>query len=359
MLQNPFYDPQKSFDENFDNGPYGAFADRKVHEEKYEPKYSFLGQKIYLPFGIPAGPLPNAKFLNAAFEKGFDINTYKTQRSVVFPCNAFPNVLFVNVEGDLTPEKAKIPLIGTSEPNSGPLSITNSFGNPSRGPEFWQEDMKKAVQATRKGQVMIASAVGTIKKDSTEEDYYDDFAHTAKLAAETGAKIIEVNLSCPNVADEGILCYTPHAVEQIARKSKEAIGDIPLVVKIGHYAKEQDQLLEHILILLKPFIAGVAAINTIPAAVVDEHENQALPGPNRLISGICGACIKWAGLDMTKRLANIRENIKADYVIIGVGGVVKPEDFQAFREAGADVVQSATGAMWNPFLAQEIKEKYQ
>ncbi len=359
MNQTPFYDPHKTFDENFDNGPYGAFKDGKVYHEKEEPKYTFLGHKIYLPFGIPAGPLPNAKFLKAAFEKGFDINHYKTQRSIKFPCNQFPNVLFVKVDGDLTPEKAKIPLVGTPEPTSSSLNITNSFGNPSRGPDFWQEDMKKAVQATRKGQVMIASVVGTIKKDSSEEDYYDDFALTAGLAAETGAKIIEVNLSCPNVADEGILCYTPHAVEKIARKTKEKIGDIPLIVKIGHYSKEQTELLEHILRLLKPFIAGVAAINTIPAAVVDEHENQALPGPNRLISGICGACIKWAGLDMTKRLAAIREKIRADYAIIGVGGVVNSKDYHALRQAGADVVQSATGAMWNPFLAQEIKAKYQ
>ena len=27
-------------------------------------------------------------------------------------------------------------------------------------------------------------------------------------------------------------------------------------------------------------------------------------------------------------------------------------------DAGADVVMSATGAMWNPYLAKEIKEAY-
>jgi dihydroorotate dehydrogenase (NAD+) catalytic subunit len=32
------------------------------------------------------------------------------------------------------------------------------------------------------------------------------------------------------------------------------------------------------------------------------------------------------------------------------------EDFNEYRQAGADVVQSATGAMWNHNLAQEIKQ---
>ena len=44
--------------------------------------------------------------------------------------------------------------------------------------------------------------------------------------------------------------------------------------------------------------------------------------------------------------------------IIGVGGVTVPKDFREYRDAGADVVMSATGAMWNSYLAKEIKEAY-
>ena len=31
-------------------------------------------------------------------------------------------------------------------------------------------------------------------------------------------------------------------------------------------------------------------------------------------------------------------------------------DFFEYRDAGADIVMSATGAMWNPYLARDIKE---
>jgi len=38
----------------------------------------------------------------------------------------------------------------------------------------------------------------------------------------------------------------------------------------------------------------------------------------------------------------------------GVGGIVNTKDFNQYKNKGADVMMSATGAMWNPELAQEI-----
>ena len=70
---------------------------------------------------------------------------------------------------------------------------------------------------------------------------------------------------------------------------------------------------------------------------------------------MCGSAIRGAGLDMVSRLAAIRERLGLDYAIIGVGGVVAPEDYRAYRAAGADVVMSATGAMWDAELARKIK----
>lgn len=358
MLKVPFYDPTKSYDENYNQGPFGEFADG-VDLRGGEPQFDFLGFKINIPFGIPSGPLLNSKFCKAAFEKGFDVIHYKTRRSGVFPCNQFPNVLFVDIDGDLTLERSKQPLVGNLNSSKNPtkFSITNSFGNPSQDVKIWQEDMKKALSYEGKGQLLIASVVGTIRDGHSPEDYYNDFALTAKQAAATGVKVIEVNLSCPNVASEGILCYSKDAVEAICRKTKEAIGDIPLLAKFGYFSQEQQELLEDIMKSISPYVCGVATINTIPAPVVDKDGNQALPGKGRLISGVCGAAIKWAGLDMVKRLTQIKEKLNIDFAVIGVGGVMSADDYLEYRNAGADVVQSATGAMWNPNLAQEIKQQ--
>jgi dihydroorotate dehydrogenase len=215
--------------------------------------------------------------------------------------------------------------------------------------------MKQAVAAQDKGQLLISSVVGTIQDGFTQEDYYDDFAKTAALAASAGVQAIEVNLSCPNVASEGILCYNHDAVVSVCRKTKEAIGDIPLIAKVGYFSPGQQQILEQIVTDTTPYLAAFSAINTIPAAVVDEQGKQLLPGEGRLKSGMCGASIKWAGLDMVARLDALRKKFNLNYGIIGVGGVMTPADFQQYRAAGADVVQSVTAAMWNADLAAEIK----
>lgn len=356
-MADAFYDPTKTYDDNFDDGPAAVAVAETTVEDKGEPQFTAFGKKVYAPFGIPAGPLLNSNYTTYAFEHGFDVICYKTQRSIPFECNEFPNVLYLDVDGDLTLEKAANPQLGLTETSKSPkdLSITNSFGNPSRGPEFWVEDLKKAVAAQGKGQLLIMSVVGSVQEGFSEEDYWDDFAHAAELAAGAGVEAIEVNLSCPNVATEGVLCYTYDAVIGICKRVKEKIGDIPLIAKFGYFSAEQQDLLERIIIDAAPYLAGVSAINTIAAPVVDEKGEQALPGPNRLKSGVCGASIKWAGVDMVKRLADLRTAKNLDYQIIGVGGVMTPEDFAEYRAAGADVVQSATGAMWNPNLASEIK----
>lgn len=355
MSDVTFYDPHKTFEDNFDNGPFGDVP--QYTKPEGEPQYTVLGKKVYLPFGIPAGPLPTSKHTSAAFACGFDVVCYKTQRSTSFEPNQFPHVLSVQVDGDLTLEKAQEPLVGSREFKEPfeKLTITNSFGNPSRGPRFWVDDLKEAIAATGEGQLLIMSVVGTIKDGFSQEDYYRDFAETAKLAAEAGAEAIEVNLSCPNVASEGVLCYSPEAVTAICKLTREAIGDTPLVAKLGYFSPEQQPVLEQVVAGIAPYVQAISAINTIAAPVVDENGDQALPGEGRLKSGTCGTAIRWAGLDLVARLKALRDEKSYTYEIFGVGGVKTPEDYKAYIAAGADCVQSATGAMWNSDLATEIK----
>lgn len=352
MLKVPFYDPKLSYEDNYDKGPFSDFSTPDSFEQLGEPSYDFLGQKVYLPFGIPAGPILNSKFAKGAFKEGFDIVVYKTVRSDFFPCHPFPNVLSLDVEGDLTLDKLEKPLTANTE-YKDPISITNSFGVPSKKPEVWQEDVKKAISYAGKGQVLVLSFMGTVKPNQTQEEFIEDYILAARLAKETGAKVLETNLSCPNIGNEGLVCYNLEVTEKIAKGIREVIGDTPLILKVGYYKSDAD--MEKLAEIVDKYADDVAGINTLQAEVRDEQGNQALPGPNRLRSGICGHCIKWAGLDFVKRMKKIRDEKGFKFSITGVGGVITPEDYKEFKEAGADVVMSATGAMWNPKLAQEIK----
>ncbi|MEK7140422.1 MAG: hypothetical protein AAB815_01405 [Patescibacteria group bacterium] len=367
MTLEPFYDPEKSYEENFAEGPFGSFAEgygaqgRSKGEPKAaaaqgsgEPKYDFMGVKVNSPFGIPAGPLLNSNFCKGAFENGFDIAVYKTVRSDVFPCHPFPNVLAVKVEGDLTYEKAQEKLVANNN-YASPISITNSFGVPSRAPVVWQADVKKAIAYAGVGQVLVLSFMGTVKEKQTKEEFIADYALAGKLANKTGAKILEVNLSCPNIGNEGLVCYDLSMTEKVCQAIRREIRNTPLVLKVGYYKDESD--VKRLAEIAGKYAQAIAAINTIQAEIVNEDGLQALPGKNRSRSGVCGASIKWAGLEMVQKLKKAREETGGDFKIIGVGGVMTADDFLEYRDAGADAVMSATGAMWNPYLAKEVKER--
>jgi len=149
IILSPFFDPLKSYEENYKKGPFGKFADKKVYKQKNDPPNAFLGFPVFTPFGIPAGPLLNSKFVNAALDKGFDIVEYKTVRSRKFSAHTWPNVLSVKIKGNLTEKKAEKGLIGYFK-FANPPSITNSFGVPSFDPNIWQKDMRKAVKHAKK-----------------------------------------------------------------------------------------------------------------------------------------------------------------------------------------------------------------
>lgn len=356
MLRQPFYDPTKSYDENYEKGPFGAFADGEVYEESGEPTMEFLGQKVYAPLGIPAGPLLNSRFCKAAFEKGFDVCVYKTVRSDIFPCHPFPNVLAIHPDGDLTLEKLKKPLVADAT-YTEPISITNSFGVPSKAVPVWQEDVKKAIAAAGRGQVLVLSFMGTVRPNQTREEFIEDYVQAARYSAETGAHVLEANLSCPNIGNEGLVCYDLEMTEAIVKGIRAVIGDTKFILKVGYY--QSDAELERLAEIAEEYADSVSGINTLQGEVRNEKGEQALPGsPARLRSGVCGAGIRWAGLDFVKRLAAIRAKRGFTFSIEGVGGVITPEDYQEFRDAGADSVMTATGAMWNPYLAQEIKKAY-
>ncbi|MBI4128675.1 MAG: diguanylate cyclase, partial [Parcubacteria group bacterium] len=149
--------------------------------------------------------------------------------------------------------------------------------------------------------------------------------------------------------------YDSGRVLAIAEAIKNEIGNFPFVLKISYF--ESTEALRELVREVGGVVDGFSAINTISAEVVDEQGNQVLPGEGRLRSGVCGRAIRWAGLDMVRRLKDLREAFGFSFRIIGVGGVTTAKDFFEYREAGADAVMSATGAMWNPHLAQEIKQE--
>lgn len=356
-----YYDPRRSYTENYNEGPFGQFASMPPESLTTHDAVDFLGHKIDIPFGIPAGPLLNSNYVIAAWNWGYSLVTYKTVRGQDYPCHPAPNVIRVHspfleihpgdtVVGDLHMEIIDITKDG----------ITNSFGVPSKSPDVWQEDVRRALEKMQHGHnVLILSFMGTKREGMSFEEYVADFVETQKLAAQTGVPILEVNFSCPNVGKEGLVCYDIEASRFLLKAMRNERDNLPLLVKIGYFGPETQPKLEALLDVIHDYASGVVAINTIQAKVVNDSGVQILPGNSvRLQSGICGVAIKWAGIEMAERIVAYKKKKKwKDFVVVGVGGVISPDDYFAYMKLGVDAVQSATGTMWKPTLAFEIRKE--
>lgn len=342
----PFYNPSISYEDNYAQGPFGLFTQLDKAEQIPTKSSKFLNHDVNLAFGIPAGPLLNANYIKAAFAYGFDLCVYKTVRTKLHKCHPLPNVLSVHPKGKLS---CNLDTVLADTAYNQPLSITNSFGVPSFSPDIWQPDMADAVKSAGHGQYVIGSFQGTQSNKEIENDY----ALAAKLVRETNAPILEANLSCPNEGASKLLCFDIDKVERIVNAIKIAVPDRPLILKLAYFP--DDERIVSLLTRVGSIIDGLSTINTLSAKPVDAKGNPAL-GENRKEGGVCGNAIRWAGLDMVSRLAKYRKEMDLKFVIVGVGGVSSSEHYRQFIDNGADAIMSATGAMWNPMLAIEIKK---
>lgn len=348
MKQTQLYDDKLGFEENKTRGPFGDYADDYIYKNVGTPKYDFFGVPVYNPFGIAAGPLPTTKFIKAALDKGFDIVTLKSVRTSAFPLNPYPQVRPVIISGDLAADQAPV---SVAKSYTAPLSVANSFGIPSVPPRQWQKDMRESFKLPGPGRALLVAFQGTARGQG-RDDFVNDHVKGVGLIRETGAKIVEINLSCPNEGSEVLACFDTEITESIVKAVRQAHPDLKLIIKLAYFADHKQ--LKELVRRVGPLLDGISAINTMPAPVVDINGREVFPG--RAKAGISGAPIKWAGIEMTRLLNKYRNEFGYDYKIVGMGGVLEAQDFHDYRQAGADIVMSVTGAMWNPALAAEIKK---
>ena len=349
---NPFgYDLHKSYQYNYEHPPV-THAPLKL---PLKNPLNLWGHPLNSPIGIPAGSLLNAAYIEYYAKMGFDILVYKTVRTQPRTVHPFPNCLIVKQDEMLQPKDIQQSIHTDPFKTNwhATCSITNSFGIPSKPIEIWQADVAKAKKSLANGQMLIVSCAGTPSQDI---HIAEDYAKCAVLAMEAGADAIELIYSCPNVqSKEGSIFQDAELSRLISKTTQKAIGsNIPLMIKMG-LISEEAKLLD-VVKANAPYIDGISTINTIPMKVLDHHTNQqALPGEGRLISGICGYSIRNLALNMVQRLAKIKQSHRFDFILCGVGGIMKPNDFDLFFEQGAEIAMSCTGSIANPNLAQHWK----
>lgn len=343
----PFlYNVNLSYEENCERGPvFSGEIPKRVFQEK---RYDFLGFSVASRLGVPAGPLLNSKWSKLAFEIGADICCYKTIREEEWPVNGFPNVRYLNTKEMFPPDNPPEVLETLDElpADRTQIAISNSFGMPSKGEAYLQNDIPTANAQAQEGQVLIVSVVGT----DTES-----FVNAALLAKKCGAKIIEANFSCPNVCSkEGQLYLDPEGVEKVSKEIVQALGSTPLIIKVGRF-DSKDTMEKTFIAAERAGVRAVSGINTVAVKIKNPDGTPALD-EKRIKSGVCGFPIRDTALAFAKDAREIINRTGLKLTLIAGGGITEKGHFDEFLKY-ADFAMCGTGWYNDPYIFTKWHEE--
>ena len=173
------------------------------------------------------------------------------------------------------------------------------------------------------------------------EDY---IAVVERLNDADGIVAYELNVSCPNVHEGGMTFGADAgALEVLVAKVKTA-SKRPLIVKLSPNVTSIAQMAR------VSELAGADAIslvNTFVAMAIDVETRQ--PMIRNVTGGLSGPAIKPIALRM------VYETAKAVKIpVIGMGGIVTPEDAVEFLLAGATAVEVGTASYADPRAVERL-----
>jgi len=169
-------------------------------------------------------------------------------------------------------------------------------------------------------------------------------AVAARLDELPGVAGIEVNISCPNVKQGGIVFGTdPQAAQEVVRLVRRNTSK-PMIVKLS------PNVTDVVLMARACADAGADAlslINTLTGMAIDLDRRR--PVLANVTGGLSGPAIKPVALRMVWQVA---KSVKIP--VIGIGGIMNARDALEFILAGASAVQVGTASFLDPSAAQTI-----
>ncbi|GAC1451967.1 MAG: dihydroorotate dehydrogenase [Desulfuromonadaceae bacterium] len=175
----------------------------------------------------------------------------------------------------------------------------------------------------------------------------DEYAEMARRLDEIPEVAgLEVNISCPNVKQGGIVFGTDPACAYDVVSACRAVTIKPLIVKLS------PNVTDVVVMARACEDAGADAlslINTLTGMAIDLNRRR--PVLANITGGFSGPAIKPIALRMVWLVAKA-----VKLPIIGIGGIMNAVDALEFMLAGATAVQVGTASFINPGAAQKIAE---
>lgn len=214
-----------------------------------------------------------------------------------------------------------------------PMGMLNCIGLENPGVDvFLQETLPRLANYNMNVIVNISG--------STVEEY----GILAEMLDVPGVAAIELNVSCPNVKEGGIVFGTdPKAAAAVVKEAK-AHTKKPVILKLSPNVTD-------IVTMAKAVEdAGadiISLINTLLGMEIDIHTQK--PTLGNVTGGLSGPCVKPVALRMVYQVAKA---VKVP--LIGMGGISCAEDAIEFLLAGASAVAVGTANFNDPTVTMKI-----
>jgi len=212
-------------------------------------------------------------------------------------------------------------------------SMLNSIGIPSKGVGYFIE---KVIPFYKRYETpLVVSISGNTA---------DEFATLCSEVSVDGVAAIEVNISCPNIEEDGkAFAIRPSSTFDVMTKLRKATH-LPLWAKLTPNTGETPEVAR------AAEEAGADALvvaNTILAMAIDINTRR--PKLGNLMGGLSGPSLKPIALRMAYQCARATK-----IPVIGCGGISSVEDVLEFLIAGATAVQVGTATFINPLAMPRI-----
>lgn len=219
--------------------------------------------------------------------------------------------------------------IGNPTPRVAEVSggMLNSIGIPSKGPRHFVEEIVPLYRRFN------APLVASISANTP-----DQFAEVCATVSVPGVSAIEVNISCPNIEDDGrAFAMRPEPTLDVMRKLRQA-SDLPLWAKLTPNSGEIQEVAQA---AEEGGADAIVVANTILAMSVDIRTRK--PTLGKIMGGLSGPAVKPIILRMAYQCAR-----SVSIPVIGCGGIMSAEDAIEYMLVGCKAVQVGTATFINP-----------
>jgi dihydroorotate dehydrogenase (NAD+) catalytic subunit len=223
-----------------------------------------------------------------------------------------------------------------------PSGMLNSIGLQGPGIDLFLENDIPWLQS--QGARIIVSIAG---------ETVDDYAVLARrVRALPNVVGIEVNISCPNVENRGMVfaCQPDTARAAIENVRRNIGSDLPIIAKLSPDVTDIALIAKEV---TSAGADGLALINTVLGMVIDI--NSMRPKLAQKTGGLSGPAIRPIAVRAIYQVHAALPKIP----IIGMGGVANGSDAFELVLAGASAISVGTATFGNPTAVLKVKDELQ